>query len=345
MQSKRLSWIDSGRGFCGIGVVLYHLSDWLATISPNTVLLQDIAIALAPLRMPLFFLISGLLAQSIHLASPEKWRVRILGLLALYLFWSALFFSRVPLIATIRNAQPPSIEQFLMAIVIPSIFWFILCLPVFYIVIIVYKRTFGTRYMPLLIFATVLAISSDWIDERTQHLVAPAFGQAQVGPMSFNFIWFVLGTYFGDQYKKLVLDATPIRLIGTLLLAGLLTALTWNTSYATLRLIMAAAFLVLFANILGLLDPRTRMMRTLDFVGHYTLPLYIFHIILVAIVGGAIRNNEQAVEVLRSNALLANSAILFGTIGCTVVSVWLGKQLSNSRFAWLIVPRDWARSR
>ncbi|MDR6115792.1 MULTISPECIES: acyltransferase [unclassified Sphingomonas] len=344
MQKPRLDWIDAGRGFCGVGVVLYHVCDWFSEFSPDRFLLQDVALALAPLRMPLFFLISGILSQNIHKAPVEKRDARIVGLLFIYLFWSCILFSRSFLITLATGETAPTVGEFLTALAIPTIYWFLLCLPLFNVLIILCKNRIGPHPWPVLLVALAMALLSNVAQQRVEPMVTNTFGHVQVGPILFNFIWFALGAYFGEIYKRIVQQANGMRLLVTGLLCALVIWASWGSDAAGVRLIKSVLLLWFFANLLGMIPGRLAIMRIFKSVGKQTLPLYIFHILIIAGVGGLIRIMAPPLDAIHQSSIVANGVILGVTVFLTVICVVAGQWLSNSRFSWLIVPRYWGRA-
>lgn len=89
----RLGWIDTARGMTMLMVVLLH-ADVVAQAMQRPVLAVTLLDhAFFPLRMPMFFLVSGLLAAGLLRRAPagEVLRRRVLHYAWLYLAWSLIY--------------------------------------------------------------------------------------------------------------------------------------------------------------------------------------------------------------------------------------------------------------
>ena len=88
---QRLAWIDFSKGLCMVLVVLYHLSLWMETeVHSGPGFWWVISDALNPLRMPLFFFISGYLSISALRRPLGSSRSRTIGLYYVYVLWTGL---------------------------------------------------------------------------------------------------------------------------------------------------------------------------------------------------------------------------------------------------------------
>lgn len=89
--SGRQAWVDVARGIAITLVVVHHARFWMAEVLPGTQAWQVLSTALVPLRLPLFFLISGMLAGPWLTRSwDELWRRKLAGWLWAYLLWSVV---------------------------------------------------------------------------------------------------------------------------------------------------------------------------------------------------------------------------------------------------------------
>ncbi|HXV92629.1 MAG TPA: acyltransferase family protein, partial [Pseudonocardia sp.] len=131
---RRLEWVDAAKGIAILLVVAHHAVMFLEATghAPGPVVVVNTA--LASLRMPLFFLASGLFAAG-PLAAP--WRTllhrRVAFFLYLYALWTLIrfvFFSVVP--QTVNPDETSSLAVLALALVVPGPgMWFLYALAVF----------------------------------------------------------------------------------------------------------------------------------------------------------------------------------------------------------------------
>jgi uncharacterized membrane protein YcfT len=88
MAAPRVAWLDMARGLCMVLVVLLHADIASGRPHEQSAVACLINMALVPLRLPLFFLVSGLLAARLLSRSPREVLVRrVLFCLYLYVLW------------------------------------------------------------------------------------------------------------------------------------------------------------------------------------------------------------------------------------------------------------------
>ncbi|MFZ4655225.1 MAG: acyltransferase family protein, partial [Methylococcaceae bacterium] len=94
----RIEWMDVIKATAVIVIVLSHAVDLLAPVAggqPAQTFWQVFMTILEPMRMPLFFMISGMLAASALNRPWNKVRQRTWGMVYLYVLWSVIFFAVV----------------------------------------------------------------------------------------------------------------------------------------------------------------------------------------------------------------------------------------------------------
>lgn len=97
-SAQRIDWIDAAKGACILAVVVYHFDIFIYqgmhSGHPIVALWDGVISALRPLRMPLFFLISGYLAStSISRRSWAQIRTKkIASLLWVYVLWAVIYW-------------------------------------------------------------------------------------------------------------------------------------------------------------------------------------------------------------------------------------------------------------
>lgn len=291
--TRRLEWVDLARGVTIVMVVMYHV----AVGAGHSLLPAEFSEAgarwaavnrlLQPLRMPLFFLLSGMLANSAaHRPWPKIWRPRIADLWWPYLLWSAVFavtawpryapddavgYLKLQGVATATGAGP---------------YWFILMLPLYYLLV----RAGRNHPRVVLGVVTVLYLGAGPL--RQLILNTPWLPELLAGGayrFAYFAIWYVAGWAlrkhifsYTDRAPALMIVVGSAGFVGmTVLIQG------WDGSALVSRL------MVLVAGILGLsavfpLLRRLAQWRPLAqlgaVVGSKTLPIYIIHPLFINVV-------------------------------------------------------------
>ena len=136
--SSRVAWVDAAKGLSILLVVAHHSVMFLQThgLAPPAVVAANTA--LASMRMPLFFLASGLFVAG-PLAAP--WRTllhkRIAFFLYLFVLWTLLRFAffHIPAMAAVDPYDSTNVVDLALALLIPgSGMWFIYALALFAVI-------------------------------------------------------------------------------------------------------------------------------------------------------------------------------------------------------------------
>ena len=94
----RIEWMDVIKATAVVVIVLSHAVDLTAPVAhggPAQTVWQILMTIVEPMRMPLFFMISGMLAVSALKRPWNKIRRRTWGMAYLYVVWSVIFFAVV----------------------------------------------------------------------------------------------------------------------------------------------------------------------------------------------------------------------------------------------------------
>ena len=135
-RNMRLDWPDVAKGFCMVLVVLWHVALWMrdefggaTAVAPWAV----VAHYFSPLRMPLFFFISGFLSARALARPLQESRRRTIGLYYLYSLWTCLFLSRLFIPQARDGGQAPSLSDLALSLLMPTSYWYLWALPAFFI--------------------------------------------------------------------------------------------------------------------------------------------------------------------------------------------------------------------
>jgi uncharacterized membrane protein YcfT len=225
-HTDRLPWVDVAKAGAIILVVLFHVAGaGVAFLLPNA---QDfwlsawkaVSAFLVPVRMPLFFLMSGLLAAS---AVFRPWRLllrsRYATLLWPYLLWS-LAFSVVYGFAIAGEKPFPTIQASLVTIGFGgNAYWFLTTLVVLFTLARVFAR-WGTALV-FLSFASWLAVP---LIQPVLDAYLPTDLATNVGRWSTFALWFFLGCFASRAVHRVA--ALPLFPLLPLATAGY-CAMVW----------------------------------------------------------------------------------------------------------------------
>ncbi len=287
----RVAWVDVAKAVAIVLVVHYHVSVsgalHLLPDSPSTVVAwwRDASLALVPVRMPLFFLASGLLASNaIERPWRRLWRPRVGNLLWPFLLWSVLF---AVLCAPRYDPEDPGryMRSSLEAIGFGgTAYWFLSVLVVFFVLARLLRRI---RYALLLVAVVLVAIAPviDAFLIDSLHLPEPlAINASRTCAYA---LWYLIGCFARPVVIQIATSATWL----TTTTAAVLYVITARAVYFTGVTEPVATVLIVVMNVLGLvaalqfafLAARSRLVeRTSRYLAGRTLAIYVLHPILLS---------------------------------------------------------------
>jgi uncharacterized membrane protein YcfT len=290
---SRIAWLDLARAVSILLVVLYHVGAGAghALLPPEQSAAGTWWAAanrmLVPIRMPLFFLVAGMLAVgAARRAWPLVLRPRILDFLWPYLLWSVLF----ALTAWVRYSpgDPDTFlwEQVKATATVMGPYWFIAVLPVFFVV----ARLGRDRPRALLAVGIVTYLGS-WPLRQVLLGIEPIPDLAAQGLYRFTefAIWYIAGFVLRDQILAVASRAGLVAAAGgvTIFVVSVLTLYGGENGTLVDRMLQAAATLSGLFGAIALL-PRLAeipaLRRAGSALGSRTLAIYLVHPLAVAAV-------------------------------------------------------------
>jgi uncharacterized membrane protein YcfT len=276
--TSRLPWVDTARGAAIVLVITHHAV--LFTTSeglghPGWTALNE---TLRLLRMPLFFFLSGMLAvRAVQRPWADLLRRRVTSDLWVYLLWASAAFAAFTLLPYARDDLPTGVSGWLLdTLLLPGNgAWYLLALALY----LVAGRL--TRSVPTRVLLPAAAV------------VAAAFGPGQL--VRYSFVWSDVLTLFvffaaGLRLRDLALGLTD-RVPGPFAVATAATAtgalaLTVTglglTQVPGVRLLVGTTAVATGCAVAVRLAP-TLGGRALADVGRRTLPVYVTHEIVLAV--------------------------------------------------------------
>lgn len=280
--NSRINWVDAAKGACILAVVLYHFNMFVyqGMYEGHTIaIMWNIGIsALKPLRMPLFFLISGFLAaSSIHRRSWARIRTKkIASLLWVYVLWAAIYWLVVdqllpanPWFDRLPEADVTIMTRAWQLLTADTSLWYL------YALVIYFMLVKGLR-------SPVLTIAVGVAANIAMPFVVPEDQWGLQSLMAY-FLFFAIGVhakpFITEHYVAFSLKR--FALTAAVSVAGLGMARHLELLYAPgvqmlLALVMVSTVIDLFALMCSHLK-----LQWLCSIGQQTLPIYVMHQILI----------------------------------------------------------------
>lgn len=331
-QGQRLAWADVAKGLSIILVVLHHLigKHYDMIVAPEMAPLAQfwlsLTAALKPLRMPLFFLLSGFFAAS---AIRRPWRdvlgVRVVSPYYVYSVWlgiHALIFSFAQSLPMNRTLDA---EELVLDLAYASTsLWFLYALVLYFFLA---KALLAADARIVVVLAAAVAV------------VAPVLPIDEVNRVSVlhNFVYFVVGGYFPDIVRNLATSRRRRHKIRTLgmayaALGGLLLWLDAAQGWMMLALSTVAVPLAIRCAVAVSAWPvlATAAAR----VGQRTLPIYVLHVPVLALLHQLVTSMRMPTPGPIASGLLAVyplAATIVVTAGCLLIH----SALTRCGLGWL----------
>lgn len=337
VTAAREGWADVAKGACIVLVVLWHvltkhylLVDWRLTL-PVTGLWGTLGELFLPMRMPLFFTISGVFAAA---AAARPWRTvavtRVWTQYRLYLLWLLVHtavFTLTPGFPSLHAGTVP--ELIAEATVTPTNLWYLWALALYFVVGKLTARVPASVVLTVA-FAVSVAASAGWLDspgDRTQILQNLAFYLAGLrlhGPVR---------RLAAQGGRRLLLTAVPAFVAATLAIT-VLDASAWPGAAPAVSVLGVLAGIAVAAAVAD----RPGVHRVLGGLGRRTLPIYVMHMPVVALLDLVLKGPfSQAGDTAR----LVLAATVPAVLTVVVVALCLGmhRLLRHARLGWLFGAR------
>lgn len=330
----RLQWADVARGGCVLLVVTHHLvtKHYDLTLGDRLDWAQEIWLGLTmilkPLRMPLFFTLSGFFAAR---AVARPWGdvvvSRVAGPYYLYAVWLVIHAVIFSYATTLPMNRTRSLEELALDLVYASTsMWYLYALPVYFVLI---KLLRGTGALLPAVAGGLVVLA----------LVLPIDAVNRVSVLQ-NFAYFAMGASLPSLVRRMAESAdrrTTIALLASYaVLGGSAFALGASTTLAVLVGSLAAVPLAYRAA--AALSRRASAETTLAWVGRRTLPIYVLHVPAISLLHHLPNPLGWAASGSASPALAAVTALLYPLVATALVTgacLLTHAALSRCGFGWL----------
>lgn len=283
-DSARLGWIDTARGLTMIFVVLLHADVVAQAMGRPSLLVTLFNYALYPMRMPMFFLVAGLLSSALLTRSTgEVMRRRVLHYAWLYALWSTIY--AVVHAWALRDLGPPGMQVYYNNVEGPvaaltitwNNTWFLYALGLFY------AAALAMRRLPVAVqVAITLALAVPGLFRLGLELGLPVLDRF------YHFPYFMLGILGGARLRDAIPRLGRWQILALLAITCLVLAALAHQQRILREPAVIAALSVLampaeLATALLITRHLPRLARPLQAIGRNTLAVYVLHTITLRV--------------------------------------------------------------
>ena len=343
-SAETVDWLDGVKGACMVLVVFFHVSLWYASAPIGQTAWFDVSVTLTPLRMPTFFLVSGILAQHAIDHDWAKARRRSLNLYVVYLLWTTLFSLRLFVPAARDDDPAPTLELLGANAILPTYYWYIWALPAYYLLSVGARRLLGRASPWLIVPAALISFFALELDNLFSRLYPPVLELAWTAATMQNFLWFyigivaktwIVGTLERTRRRTMVLAlvaALAFVIVVRLLPAGTTTSLVVvGGSERFMQMVQTPGYVVMMLSIFVLLRA-TWFTRFFNWIGRGTLSVYILHLWLIIAMTAVL----LVVPPPQLPPWLGWIVPIVLTLAISVVSRLIGRLITKSPFRWML---------
>ncbi|AEF42607.1 acyltransferase family protein [Hoyosella subflava] len=319
----RVEWVDIAKGMTIVMVVLLHAVNMLVTKDLAPDFWRTVNGALQPIRMPLFFVASGLFAQGmVSMTWPKMLRSRVAHLFYLYALWLVIFFAvHNVLPAEVRHGGYATFSSVINGLYLPnSALWFIYGLAVFAV----------TAKLILKLPITVQLGIALGLNVYSQYFPVVSWSWNNLAEY---FVYFLLGLHARTIIIKISNRNTVLWIAGA---AALYAGAYYVLGGATPIDVPGLQVMISTAGLLAGVLVASRLVGTwfggvLNTIGRNTLPVYLMLDIMISILVYAL----VKMTVVSSLTAVQVIAPLLVVIGTVVLALYVHKALIAMRLIWL----------
>ncbi len=269
LPTGRLDWVDTGRGLAILLVALFHSTNWLLAAGAHVAGWVEFNLIVSSLRMPLFFVLSGLFAGKWLTTSWGRlWQGKLRMFVWVFLVWSligaVIFTFAVRVMKGEGSLVRGTIIPFLVSPAVPRLeLWFIWALVVFFALAKLTRKVDPRLQLAVAAVASAVALSG-WVT------ASPGWN----GGVKY-YAFFLAGLY-GKAFIIRLGQARSRALLGVIFAAWLgVSVLLWRLDA---REIPGLYFVNCVLGVgAGVALSRMLSFAVLRRIGSQTLPIYLAH--------------------------------------------------------------------
>jgi len=276
-STTRLQWPDVAKGVCILLVVLHHVTgkQYGMVVPGGLGVAEDawlwITAALKPIRMPLFFAVSGFFAAS---SIDRPWSAvgkRIINPYYLYVVWVLVFAWIYSVERTLPANRTEGPLDFLTELVwAATSMWFLFALAVYFALAKALRRVPAPLVLAV---AAVVALSTSWL---------PLYENNRVAVLA-HFGYFAFGAYYPHLFRRLAGLRLPV-LAPLALYVALTVALDAAGARHSVTILVLSLIGVPLGVTVAVRLSGTACTRPLAWLGQRTLQVYVMHLAVLAVV-------------------------------------------------------------
>ena len=274
--TTRLQWPDVAKGICILLVVLHHVAgkQYGMVVPAGLGQAEDawlwITAALKPVRMPLFFAVSGFFAAS-SIARP--WAAtgkRIVNPYYLYVVWLLVYAGIYSVETTLPANRTDGPVDFLTELVwAATSMWFLFALAAYFVLA---KALRGLPAPLVLAVAAGVALSTSWL---------PLYETNRVAVLT-HFGYFAFGAYYPHLLRRLAGARLPLLVLLASYVALTLALEAAGARHSVTILVLSLIGVPMGVGVAVRLSG-TACSRPLAWLGRRTLPVYVLHLAVLAV--------------------------------------------------------------
>lgn len=283
----RMEWVDAVKATSVILVVFMHVTQALSVVAGDTLVggfWNSVNVFLEPLRMPIFFVVSGLLASSAVQRPWSMTKSRTIGIGYLFLLWHFLYTVYTFAVNTLVNGDTDlatTITTFFANVIVPpGGYWYLWALVVYFVI----ARL--TRNLPVglvLGAAALLNLARPLTVDAVRWLAEPLGAASMIDAASLNLVYFLAGVHGVALLRRISIENDPrlLQLSGTAAITGSIIRVMEPGLRGLSFLPLAAAWIVFGVLVAVRLSAYEPVRQFGSFVGARTLPIFVLQFPLI----------------------------------------------------------------
>lgn len=272
---SRVTWIDGARGLAIVLVVLFHAGMFTVPTGLASPWWEAVNLVFALLRMPLFFVVAGMLAVgAVRRSWSALWRTRLSVLVWVFLVWTVLRFAYYQVIPEPIDLNQSSWVDFVLSVVRPSNgLWFLFALAVFLVAAKALDGRIDKR-IPIAVAGVAATIM----------YAGPTFNNVAYDGVVKYFVFFLIGLHFREAIIRFVHRRGPAATaaLGLAFVAAVTVRGATGWIVDALTAIPVGLIAVALGLCLARTLARTGMAAPLEHLGRRTLEVYVTHILVLS---------------------------------------------------------------
>ena len=348
-HKERMAWVDIIKAASVILVVLLHVTQTLDFAVDGTFFegfWNAVMTFLEPLRMPVFFVVSGILASSAVSRPWSHTKARTVGIFYLFLLWHTLltFFAiSVDLLTkdTAEGMVGGALHNYAVQIFItPGGYWYFYALVLYFVLARLLRNV-----NPWLVLgvAASLNLARPLVTETVQAVLGPLGVSNMMPSVLLNAVYFLAGVHLVQFFRDYAMRDSSRLLAGTATVAvlGSLARVISPQVAAGSFLPIAAAWVLTAILVAVRLQGNETVAAFGRYVGPRTLPIFVIQFVILDVLYAVLGAGGGAL--LQSNPVLQLIYPIVVTLAITVFSLWAYEKAMAHRPTRLLfqAPRAW----